>query len=91
MNHLQDEPILSYSSTLFSLSTFRERFGEIAMPRGKKLPISGHRHVLSKRDIEVLIKWLARDQGVCVTDGEVGDVRFGSQSGPSMLGSSGDS
>lgn len=67
---MQDNPLLSYTSTLFDLSSFVEEFGEVCLPGGtKSLPEGKHR--LSKRDCEVLLKWLNRDCGVVVWDGSV--------------------
>ncbi len=50
---------INYSDSLYSTSSFREAF------------TSTPDFELSERDVEVLVKWLSRDQGVVVTNGEV--------------------
>ncbi|WWD21781.1 hypothetical protein CI109_106268 [Kwoniella shandongensis] len=70
--YMSTNPILSYTTSLFDLESFREEFGEACFPSSpsaKKLPAGKHR--LSKKDVEVLIKWLERDCGLVVTDGKV--------------------
>ncbi|GFZ51657.1 hypothetical protein JCM24511_09425 [Saitozyma sp. JCM 24511] len=70
LSHLTSNPLLSYSSSLFSPTTFRETFGEAAFPGGTKgLPSGKHR--LGEKDCEVLMKWLGRDVGVLVRDAHV--------------------
>ncbi|RSH92455.1 hypothetical protein EHS25_008871 [Saitozyma podzolica] len=60
VSHLTSNPLLSYSSSLFNPTTFRETFGEAAFPGGNKgLPSGTHR--LGEKDCEVLMKWLGRD------------------------------
>lgn len=59
--HLAVNPPLSYSSSLHSSTSFQDEFGEVCFP--------GQR--LSKRDVEVLIRWLSRDIEALVSDGEV--------------------
>ncbi|KAK8847685.1 hypothetical protein IAR55_005544 [Kwoniella newhampshirensis] len=65
-------PMLSYTTSLFDIDSFRETFGAACFPlsaSAKKLPDGKHR--LSRRDVEVLIKWLSRDCGLIVTDGTI--------------------
>jgi charged multivesicular body protein 7 len=73
IKHLESHPPLNYSDRLYSVSSFREKFGSLAVPTrsdGKTaLPQGDHR--LSERDMQVLIKWLSRDAGVLAFDGEV--------------------
>lgn len=72
-DHILKNPILSYTSSLYDLDSFLAEYGEACFPMGpttKRLPKG--RHELSKRDAEVLIKWLSRDCQLVVTDGSVG-------------------
>ncbi|WVR04870.1 hypothetical protein IAU60_001882 [Kwoniella sp. DSM 27419] len=71
-SHMDKNPTLSYTDSIFSFESFKEAFAEACFPASsssKKLPAGMHR--LSARDIEVLVKWLHRDCGVVVTDGVV--------------------
>ncbi|KAE8539391.1 hypothetical protein D1P53_004491 [Cryptococcus gattii VGV] len=71
-DHILKNPILSYTSSLYDLDSFLAEYGEACFPIGptaKTLPKG--RHELSKRDAEVLIKWLSRDCQLVVTDGLV--------------------
>ncbi|TYJ53251.1 hypothetical protein B9479_006118 [Cryptococcus floricola] len=70
--HMLKNPILSYTSSLFDADSFLEEYGRACFPMGptaKKLPKGDHR--LSRRDVEVLVKWLSRDCLLTVTDGSV--------------------
>ena len=72
--YLEDNPPINYSDTLYSLSTFRETFGTLAIPSrssGEKALPKAEEAKLSERDVEVLVRWLSRDAGVIVTDGKV--------------------
>lgn len=70
---LEDDPPLNYSDSLFTFSSFRDKYGSIAIPsradagRVKKEETGR----LSEKDVEVLVKWLSRDAGVLITDGIV--------------------
>jgi len=61
---------------LFSLTSFVEEYATICFPRrqdGKDedKEIDGEGRRLSKRDMDVLLKWLMRDCGVVVMSGDV--------------------
>lgn len=70
---MADNPAINYSDTLFSLATFRETFGSIAIPArtSGEMALPPGEHKLSEKDVEVLIKWLHRDRGVICSDGAV--------------------
>lgn len=72
---MEDNPPIEYSDSLYSLATFRDVFGTLAIPSRtsgeRALPKGETEHKLSERDIEVLVRWLSRDAGVVVTDGKV--------------------
>jgi len=59
--YLLSHPVITYSSSLYDPSTFREQYGTVLF-LGQKL---------SKRDTEVLLKWLSRDCGVVASSGDV--------------------
>lgn len=59
---LDVNPIVTYTDALFSRATFLGEFGDIM---GKEA--AG----LSKRDVDVLVRWLARDVGTVVVEGDV--------------------
>jgi len=55
---------------LYSLAAFTEEYAQICFPSRKD--VKGlEEEKLSKRDMEVLIKWLTRDCGVVVTSNDV--------------------
>ncbi|WRT64481.1 uncharacterized protein IL334_001413 [Kwoniella shivajii] len=71
-SYISKNPILTYTDALYDLDSFREEYAKFCFPASsssKKLPAGVH--VLSLRDIEVLVRWLHRDTGVVVTDGTV--------------------
>lgn len=71
--YTRSNPPTSYSETLYSLVSFSERFATAAFPRRK----DGRRlqeEKLSKKDMELLIRWLSRDCGVIVAEGDVSVV-----------------
>ena len=68
--HLSTHPILSYSASLHSVSSFAEEYASPCLPKST-LSRTDQRNQLSRRDVDVLLKWLGRDCGVLVTDGEV--------------------
>lgn len=71
---MRENPLLSYSTSLYDLASFVETFGEICLPGGTQCTdktAEGRRHRLSKRDCELLLRWLSRDCGVIVWDGAV--------------------
>ena len=67
---MKDNPATVYSDSLYSLNSFIDEFSTICFPlkdgNGK-----GKEGKLSKRDMEVLLRWLNRDCGVIVTSGDV--------------------
>ncbi|OXB35397.1 hypothetical protein LQV05_006205 [Cryptococcus neoformans] len=70
--HMLKNPVLSYTSSLYDLDSFLAEYGEACFPAGptaKELPKG--KHELSKRDAEVLVRWLSRDCQLVVTDGSV--------------------
>jgi charged multivesicular body protein 7 len=67
--HLEKEPVLSYTDSLFDLETFRRAYGDVCVPGSSSISEGAGR--LSKRDVTVLVKWLVRDMGVAVSDGTV--------------------
>ncbi|WVQ84609.1 hypothetical protein IAT38_006764 [Cryptococcus sp. DSM 104549] len=70
--YMLDHPLLSYTSSLFDIDSFLSEYAEACIPVGptaKKLPKG--KHALSRRDVEVLVKWLSRDCGLVVSDGSV--------------------
>ena len=72
---MKSNPAISYSESLYSLASFTETFNTVCFPRrkdGKKLPDES----LSGRDMGLLIKWLDRDCGAIVTEGDVGRFPF---------------
>ena len=71
LTYIDDHPIISYTASLYTLNGFWESFGGICFPR-ELIPDLKGEHRLSKRDCGVLVKWLGRDCGVIITDGEVG-------------------
>ncbi len=84
--HLDKAPLLSYTDGLYDLDTFRRAFGVVCLPilpstsSATKLEKpsphqDGNEARLSKKDVEVLVKWLMRDMGVVVSDGAVSLVR----------------
>ncbi|WVQ74242.1 hypothetical protein IAR50_003839 [Cryptococcus sp. DSM 104548] len=78
--HMLNNPILSYTSSLFDVDSFMEEYGRACFPMSptaKKLPKGDHR--LSRRDVELLVKWLSRDCLLTVTDGWVIKVLGGDQ------------
>ncbi|ORX35871.1 Snf7-domain-containing protein [Kockovaella imperatae] len=74
--YIEDNPPISYSASLFTPSSFRDEFGEIIFPDSDTLPAG--RHTLSIRDTQVLLRWLSRDCGVVVMEGET--IRISSDS-----------
>jgi charged multivesicular body protein 7 len=86
MEYLAVNPITVYSDSLYSVASFISTFSAICLPgeQGKDLPEGEHR--LSKRDCEVLLKWLNRDCGVIVTDGEVRFFLVDDEHSPTILG-----
>ena len=69
LTYIEDNPALSYTSSLFTPTSFRDEFGEIIFPDNGLLPAG--KHSLSIRDTEVLLKWLSRDCGAVVMDDKV--------------------
>jgi charged multivesicular body protein 7 len=65
---MRENPATVYSDSLYSLSGFIDDFSSICFPLkdGK-----GKEGKLSKKDMEVLLRWLNRDCGVVVTSGDV--------------------
>jgi len=65
---MRENPATVYSDSLYSISSFAEEYATICFPvkDGK-----GKEGKLSKKDMEILLKWLTRDCGVVVTSGEV--------------------
>ena len=75
IRHLDSSPPASYSAALHSLSSFAELLRE-------DVGIEG----LSTRDVEVLVRWLERDEGVLVSDSAVGgSPQLLTASPPSLL------
>jgi charged multivesicular body protein 7 len=70
---MADNPPINYSDTLYSLATFRETFGSLAIPARTtgEMALPPGEHKLSEKDVGVLVKWLQRDRGVICTDGAV--------------------
>ncbi|ORY30213.1 Snf7-domain-containing protein [Naematelia encephala] len=66
--HMREHPLLSYSSSLFSPSTFYDEFSAVCFPSKKGL---GSNHRLSRADCQVLVRWLGRDCGLLVSDDSV--------------------
>ncbi|KAL7419050.1 hypothetical protein Q5752_005886 [Cryptotrichosporon argae] len=75
--HLAANPPLDYTSSLFSPTSFQTLVGALDLlspvrEAGRKPDVPATASpVLSSRDVEVLLRWLARDAGVIVYDGEV--------------------
>jgi len=68
---MRENPATVYSDSLYSLSGFIDEFSTICFPlRDGK----GKVEKLSKKDMEVLLRWLNRDCGVVVTSGEVRSI-----------------
>ncbi|WVO18556.1 hypothetical protein L204_106275 [Cryptococcus depauperatus] len=70
--YMLKNPVLSYTGSLYDLESFLTEYGQVCFPKGttkKQLPEG--KHQLSKRDVEVLVKWMSRDCGLIVTDGTV--------------------
>jgi charged multivesicular body protein 7 len=66
---MRENPATVYSDSLYSLSGFIDEFSTICFPlKDGKDQKTGK---LSKRDMEVLLRWLNRDCGVIITSGEV--------------------
>ena len=70
LSYIEDNPTLSYTSSLFTPASFRDEFGEAIFPDSGLLPAG--KHSLSIRDTEILLKWLSRDCGAVVMDDKVG-------------------
>jgi len=68
---MRENPATVYSDSLYSLSGFIDEFSTICFPQkdGK-----GKVGKLSKKDMEVLLRWLNRDCGVVVTSGDVRSI-----------------
>jgi charged multivesicular body protein 7 len=67
---MRENPATVYSDSLYSLSGFIDEFSTICFPL-KEGNRKGKEGKLSKRDMEILLKWLTRDCGVVVTSREV--------------------
>ena len=65
---MRENPATVYSDSLYSLNSFIEEFSTICFPLKDNKAKEGK---LSKRDMEVLLRWLNRDCGVIVTSGDV--------------------
>ena len=70
---MRENPATVYSDSLYSISSFAEEYATICftVKDGK-----GKEGRLSKRDMEILLKWLTRDCGVIVTSGDVRPISF---------------
>lgn len=71
MEYISVNPVTTYSDSLYSVASFNNAFGTVCLP-GDSSETSDGEQRLSKRDCEVLLKWLNRDCETVVTDGEVG-------------------
>ena len=80
--HCDENPVLSYTEALYDFDAFRKAFGRICIPEPPTSTGSSVKSEvlennaegsarLSRKDAEVLVKWLMRDMGVVVTDGSV--------------------
>jgi charged multivesicular body protein 7 len=72
---MENHPILNYTESLQSTTSFFDKYSRIAFPDDKDRKITKGEHRLSKRDCEVLIRWLGRDCGVLVSEGDVRVVK----------------
>lgn len=61
VERLDNNPLVNYTDSLFSRASFLKEFGDITSPQAN----------LSKRDTDVLLRWLARDVGSVVVEGDV--------------------
>jgi len=68
---MRENPATVYSDSLYSLSGFIDGFSTICFPLRDGKDKGGK---LSKKDMEVLSRWLNRDCGVIVTSGDVGSI-----------------
>ena len=63
---------MTYTDSLYDIPSFASAFAAVAFPSSsKKLPHRPKGHKLSKKDVDILLRWLSRDCGLVVTDGEV--------------------
>lgn len=67
--HMAANPPIGYTDSVYSRAGFRRAFARVAAPGAA---------ALSARDVEVLLRWLERDAGKIVVDGDV-SVRLGSR------------
>jgi len=66
-SYMSSHPLLTYTSSLYSPSQFHKTFGQICLPRKAKVEQGS----LGKKDCEVLLRWLQRDVGSIVQEGDV--------------------
>ncbi|EIW70984.1 hypothetical protein TREMEDRAFT_67523 [Tremella mesenterica DSM 1558] len=85
ISYIRSHPPTTYTESLHSTKSFIVTFSVICIPKTwKKIPDGEAEDKLSDQDMKVLLKWLERDCGVLVTDGEVIKILSESQTGESI-------
>jgi charged multivesicular body protein 7 len=74
--YIRSNPPTVYSESLYSLATFTDDYASLCFPRRSDGKGKGEEERLSRRDMEILLKWLMRDCGVVVVSGDVSFLPF---------------